>query len=274
LDGYRVIRDGVTLAETTDPFAEVALLGDGLDAFQVHGVFSGVQGDGSDVLELNSAVPRIVGFEPEVVFQGDEVRAEIRGENLLLMQDDVYVDLGEGVESLETVVRDVNTAVMHLKVSADAGAGFRSIALQSGDIEVVSDGVLEVLSGEERPQIVSVVPDLGRQASVLEVELRCSEELAPLQSVDFGAGVWVQEWSQPSSDRVLVKGWIDLDAPLGERVIRLDDGQRVWTGVVFDVLDRSPPPVGCGHVSRVFARASWGLWLAGLGLISFRRRNG
>ena len=124
--------DGFLLT-TTELEAEVDLLGGDDDRFYVTAVYDAGEGDASAELVLNSAVPRILEIDPQLVFQGDQIRAELHSENLLFVQDDVQLNFGQGIEVSQVDVRDVDTLIVRLEVAPDAVPGSRLVSVQSGE---------------------------------------------------------------------------------------------------------------------------------------------
>jgi hypothetical protein len=269
IEAYRLYRSEDLLAETSDTQTEVALLGGGADRFVVRAVFTQGEGDPSEELVLNTAVPSAVSLEPGVVFQGDRVRSVLTGANLVFVQDELDLDFGEGVEVVQVDVRDVDHAVVQIQVQDNASPGFRDLEVESGPNAVLLLDSLEVLDGADRPRVTEISPPLGRQGSNLSLEIWTSESIGPVQSVDLGEGVIVQSITQPQANCIRVQGWIDLKALLGERMVQVDDGQRIWTGERFKVLDQAPPPVGCTSASPNNTGA--GFW--GLCLFAFLKRT-
>jgi hypothetical protein len=268
VEGYRLYRGADLLVETEDLTAEVSLLGGGEDRFFVRAVYDQGEGDSSEELVLNSAVPTALSLNPDHVFQGDRVRSLLSGENLVFVQGELAVDFGEGVSVTDIDVRDVDSAVLEIRVDEDMPPGVYDLLVESGPNSVLLTGAMEVLDGEERPRVEELIPSLARQGANLLLEIRTSMPIGPVLSVDLGEGVYVKTIAQPEPNCLRVIAWIDLKAPLGERMVQVDDGQRVWTGQRFEVLDQAPPPVGCGTLGNKSSR-----WLLiPVGILVFRRR--
>jgi len=274
IESYRLYRDEELVVATSDTQAEVPLLGGDLDRFVVRAVFAQGEGDPSEELVLNSAVPSAVSLDPGRVFQGDRIRSLLTGVNLVFVQNELDLDFGEGVEVVQIEVRDVDHALVQLQVLDNANPGFRDVLIESGPNAVLLPDSLEVLDGAERPRVVEISPPLGRQGTTLSLEIWTSEPIGAVQSVGLGEGVIVQSITQPQANCIRVQGWIELNAPLGERMVLVDDGQRIWTGERFKVLDQAPPPVGCSSTSPMRSGAGfWGLCLFAF-LKGIRRQNG
>ena len=217
-------------------------------------------GDPSGELLLDSAVPEVLEVDPQFVFQGDQIRAVVRGANLLFLQDDVDVALGQGIEVAAVDVRDVDTLIVRLDVAPDAVPGPRLVSVSSGELGASLSSALQVIDGKERPTVSRLEPPLGRQGSQLELEIYTSKALDEVYQVDLGEGILVQEVLQLEDSCIQVKGWIDENAPLGERMVTVDDGERIWSGEAFKVLDRSPAPVGCSTQGSSGA-SGWVAWV-------------
>ena len=268
--GYRLYQDGELAIETSDLESEVNLLGQGQDRFAVAAVFEAGEGEKSLELVLDTAVPKVVDFLPELVYQGDQIRGEVSAENLLFAQDDVEIVLGQGIVVTQIDVRDVDSLIVRIEVDSAALPGFRTADVESADFEVSLAEAVQVIDGMERPKITSLSPPVGRQGSRLELEIYTSTPIGEVYSVDIGEGVIVQEIHQPERNCIRVVGWIDENAPLGERMLTVDDGARIWTGQAFKVLDKSPAPVGCSATEKT---AAWPLWAWAVLFLKRRRRR-
>jgi MYXO-CTERM domain-containing protein len=227
------------------------------------------EGDPTPEIVLDTAVPSALELDPSTVFQGDRIRSLLYAENLLFVQGELSMDLGEGLEVTEVEVRDVNTALLHIQVQETASPGFRDLLVVSGPTSVVLADALEVVDGADRRRVVSVEPAVGRQGTMLELEIWTSEAISEVGSVDLGDGIVVLSIVQPEPRCLRVTGWIDLKAPLGERMVLVDDGSRIWSGERFKVLDQAPPTVTCSSASN----QSGGLFLVLLGLVGLLRRK-
>ena len=258
---YRLYRGEELLADTSLLDAEVPLLGEGFDRFRVRAVFDVGEGDPSNELVLETAVPAALGLTPGTLFQGDHIRSVLTAENLVFVQGEVSLDLGEGLELTQVDVRDVDRAVLRIQVDDDAEPGFRDVLVESGPNSILLEQGLVVVDGADRPRIERIEPPVGRQGLNLELEIWTSEPVSGVESVDLGEGIVIQEITQPAANCVRVTGWIDLKAPLGDRMVQLDDGSRVWTGQRFKVLDQAPPPVGCQESPE---RTGWAVVLFAL----------
>jgi hypothetical protein len=149
--------------------------------------------------------------------------------------------------------------------------GPRSVYAYSGASNALLTEAFTVLSGDELPTIVEIVPNGLRQGQSDIVEFRLSSPLEASPLVDLGPGVLVEsvDWSAPDLIRVTVS--VDINAPLGERVAVLDDGVRAITGVNFDVRDQIVEPVGCYSAKPHRTSGVWWLMALSLGALIGRR---
>jgi len=272
--GYRVYRGEDLVVETEFTASDVPLLGEGRDLFSVRAVYEVGEGDATDVLVLDTAVPTVLSLTPHAAYQGDIIRTIMQSENMLLVDGDVSVTFGEGVSVNTVEVRDVDTAVIRIEVDGAAEPGFRTMEVESGGLSVVLEDALTIVDGELRPKVERVEPAVGRQGLNIELEIWTSEPIETVESVDLGEGVYVQAVEHLQARCLRVTGWVDLKAPLGERMVLVDDGSRIWTGQSFKVLDQAPPTVGCAASrshSRSSGRSSWYLLLPLL-FVGLRRR--
>ena len=171
VEAYWIYQADEFLMETTDLEADVGLIGGGEDRFFVTAIYEAGEGDPSGELLLDSAVPEVLEVDPQFVFQGDQIRAVVRGANLLFLQDDVDVALGQGIEVAAVDVRDVDTLIVRLDVAPDAVPGPRLVSVSSGELGASLSSALQVIDGKERPTVSRLEPPLGRQGSQLELEI-------------------------------------------------------------------------------------------------------
>ncbi len=264
IEGYVVYRGGEELLRSTQPSATVPVEGGG-ESFAVSTLYDVGESEPCEALEVDVSRPRLLSVEPDRAWQGDTLHLELTGEHLLLVQGEVELDLGAGVEILETEVVDVDRALVQLHVSDDAALGERSIFLRTGDVELDDGAVFEVLDGGGRPRLEALSPDRLRQGETGTLVLTTSTDLEGEQlSVDLGEGVVVESVSSTGPRVVEIQVVVDPLAPLGEREVVLDDGVRLYEGQAFRVRDALVKQSTCSH-------ASLGPWVLGLLMLLLRR---
>jgi hypothetical protein len=264
IEGYRVYREDVLEVETADAFAEVAVLGEGLDVFSVSALYAAGEGDRTGSLSLDGAGIALVGVEPMSVFQGETVRLQIQGRNLFFVQGDVDLDLGPGLEIQELEVFNVDRVQATVWVAEDAPTGLADVRVRSGDLDGLIPAGLLVLGGAQRPALVRVNPGLVRQGSEVELEIAATAAFEALPAVDLGEGVYVETVVSTGQSRIRTRVIVAFDAPLGEHDVRLDDGIRVFRGVTLRIADQATPSGRCHQGSPATPMALWfvlaGLW--------------
>jgi MYXO-CTERM domain-containing protein len=206
---------------------------------------------------------------PDEAWPEDSVRLLLTGTYLVLVDGEVSVDLGAGVEVVGVEVRDVDTAWIDLYVDPSAAAGPRTLTLQSGPVTLEVPDAFDVLDGGGRPRLDAVDPEFVRQGVETELVFTIVGGLEGLPTVDLGEGVIVESvWVEGDTVHVLCA--VANDAALGERVPTIDDGVRVLDGVRFEVKDGVAPAADvCGPPA---APSGW-LGLGGLVLLVRRRRE-
>lgn len=236
--GYAVLREDEVVVETPSTTARVPLV-DGRPRFRVQARFDTplgeLEGDASAAVAIDAAVPVLSPPSPASAWAGDRMRVEVFGENLLLAQDQVGMDLGEGVAVTALSVRDVTTLVAEITVDLDAATGERDLRLTTPTETLTLPGAFRVLAAADRPRVVSMRPDhLSRgERGVLSLETTgglASEEPA----VWLGPGVVIEDLVV-TGDQVAVRVAVADDAPLGLRPVEVDDGVRVLSGTDFEV---------------------------------------
>ncbi|MCP4807466.1 MAG: hypothetical protein GY913_17960 [Proteobacteria bacterium] len=248
IEGYVVERLGETVAEVEDSEATVEVLGDGEDEFAVRALFDVGLGDASDPVELDVVRPQLISVEPDSGYQSDTLTVRLEGEYLLLVEDDVDVGLGEGVDVLEVFVVDVDRLELTVAVDEDAAEGFRDLLVRTGDVVLPLEDAFEVVNGAGRPALVSVRPDAVRQGDVTTLVITSSTEIdAEEVLLDLGDGIVIEE-IRVEDDCVEADIVVEPTAPLGTRPITVDDGERVFEGVELRVRDALPVTEGtCSH---------------------------
>jgi hypothetical protein len=264
VEGYRVYRGEVLEVETGDTSVEVAVLGEGLDVFSVSALYAAGEGDRTGEVSLDGAGIALVGVDPMSVFQGETVRLQIQGRNLLFVQGDVDLDLGEGLEIQELEVFNVDRVQATVWVEEEAPTGLLDVRIRSGSLVGLIPAGLLVLDGAQRPALVRVSPTLVRQGSEVELEIEATAAFEATPAVDLGEGVYVETVVSTGMSRIRTRVIVAFDAPLGEHDLRLDDGIRVFRGVTLRIADQAAPTRRCHQGPPATPMALWfvlaGLW--------------
>jgi hypothetical protein len=252
--GYRVWTDEALVAETAatewtlaltsrDPVVEVSAL------FETP--FGPWEGDRSEPLALDVAVPTLTAVTPEEAFQGDRLRVVIEGRDLLLVQGEAEVEGGSGVVVEAIDVEDVNRASVTIRVEPGAQPGARDLVLHTGDLTIVDPNGFTVLDGADRPAIVEIEPGSLLQGAHADVTLTLSDQPAnEAVDVDFGEGVIVESVVADGL-RITATVAVALHAPVGARAVVVDDGTRFVDGVELRIAKPSAPATRvCGSVPR------------------------
>ena len=274
---YRVYRESVVVQQTPERRARVPLT-DGTQAFAVASLFDtpvgAREGELSEPVLVTAVLPTLSGVWPQEGWPGDRLRLEIEAENFLFAQDDVSVDLGEGVSVIDVDVRSVDRLVAGIELNRDAKPGPRTLSVTSGRRARSVEQAFFVQSAGQRPRLVSAQPGSLSRGQQGPVRLQLSEAPATDQvAVYLGPGVVVEAVGVEGSE-VEVLATVPLDSPLGATAIEIDDGERIWTGASFEVRAR-PPRVGqtCSLSAGAGSSTLWTLGLAGLLLRRRRRAN-
>ncbi len=270
LESYRVYRQDALLVEATTPTVSVDLVGEGEDTFVVSAAYDVGESDPSDPITLDSHVPKVSELVPDEAYQGDHIRVEIIGVNLLFVQGDLVVDLGGGLEVEEIDVVDVNLARLLVAVSKNASPGMRAVDVISGDVVVSLDDAFEVVDGAELPHLESVEPTFVTQGTEAELLIQASAPFADLPQVTLGEGVVVSQVAWVADGQLRLQLAIEPDAPLGEHDLEVDDGERIYGGLTVQVRDDPPATTSCS--THPGSLGSWGAWVVVLAG-TLRRRD-
>jgi hypothetical protein len=269
--GYRVYRDDRLELELAETRAEVELV-TGEQEFAVSALYEVGESAVSEPVVVEAAVPRLVELEPAHGYQGDTLRLRLEGEYLLLVQDDLLVELGEGVQVTEYDVRDVDLAFVTVSVAASAEAGLRELVVTSGEYELAVPEAFELLPGADRPKLTGLEPDAVRQGDEVELSISVSQALADLPTVWLGESILVESVTMDQPDSITVSIVVPYDTPLGLHALEVDDGVRIFSGPKLQVRDYIAPVSPDGKCSSVPGTSGLAALLAGLAALLVRRR--
>jgi hypothetical protein len=213
---------------------------------------------------VQAAVPSIDALEPSQGYQGDQLRLQLGGEYLLLSQDDLEVELGEGIQIESYDVRDVDLAFLTVRVDAAAPGGMRDLSLWSGALELEVLDAFEVLEGDDRPKLTDIVPTTVRQGDELQLLITASDPFADVPSVWLGGHIVVEAVTLEDDSSVLVDIVVPYDTPLGMQEIEVDDGTRIFSGPTLLVRDYIAPVTPDRRCGTAPGRAGLLPLLAGL----------
>ncbi len=234
--GYAVYRDGTFILEEQDTEAEVPLVS-GIQEFTVSGIFDVGEGDQSQALELEGAVPVVEALQPSEGYQSDTLRLMLTGEYLLLVQNEAYVDLGDGIRVLEMDVRDVDMAYIKISIAGDAEPGSRKLTLVTFGLELEVDDAFTVLDGDSRPSLLSLQPESMYQGEAGTLTITASEPFEDTPEVRIGSEIVIEDVRLVTDTQLQVDIAIPYTTGLGEHGIEVDDGTRIFTGLKLKVLD-------------------------------------
>ena len=162
-------------------------------------------------------------------------------------------------------VLDVDRCTMEIEIAETAPVGDRVLRLSTNGVEVADASIL-VMDGQDRPALVDIEPDRMTQGESALLRIRSSVPLADVPLVDLGEGIVVEKVTLSDDTTVLVDVVAGYQT-VGWRSVELDDGQRVLSGVEFEVEPWAPPVETCGHVPAS------GAVLVLVGLAVSRRRS-
>ena len=249
---YVLYRDGVAVAEAEASPGQAPLNGP-VDSFQIAASYStpiGEQeGDWSETLTLDVAVPEVDPLSPDHGWQGDLLRVSLSGENLFLSADSSTLDLGENITLVNVELENVNSAAFTFELGTDATTGWRDAELISGDLSLTLPAAFEVLDGGDRPALTSISPDTIRQGEQGVLVIEANQDLASSEPViDLGDGIVLADITV-SGALITVAVTVAPDAPLGARQITVDDGVRILEGpslLVRNQRTATSSVCGCG----------------------------
>lgn len=273
---YRVYRDDALISEVDAPPAEVAAAGP-VDRFEVAAIYDTAQGllegERSDPVEVSTAVPTLDALDPPEAWQGDLLRVELTGTNLLLdgaAADPPALQLGDGIAVVGVEVVHVDRAAFTLEIAADAAVGPRDAVLSTGGLDLLLEDAFTVLDGADRPALLAAEPGGATQGQELTVVLTTNTTLSEGVHVSLGEGVVVQA-TRVSGAQVELDVAVANDAAVGSVDVVLDDGTRVMVlADGFRVYARARSGQGCAAAP---GGALVGALAAAAALLAGRRRR-
>lgn len=259
--------DGASL-QTQHTTAVLPVQADGTHSFTVTASYEAGLGNVSEVLDLDLEVPVLQELRPDQAWQGDRVRLHLSGQSLYLLQGDTELDLGQGIELEELAITDINHAQLVVSVDEDAPVGVRDLVIDSAQGVFTFPEAFEVDDGAQRPHVVSVSPSYLTQGEAGRLTISASRPFASLPEVDPGEGIVVTSAVSGEGEIASFDILVDAETPPGERILVLDDGERLWAAP-FEVSNWTvPADRRCGHTGG----SGW-LWLLTLLPVVARRRG-
>lgn len=244
--GYEVRREGVIgpVAEVAVPEATVPL-GTGPQQFRVTAVYEAGLGDPSEVLELAVEVP-VLALEPAVVYQGEDLHLRVEGMSLYLLQDQVSLDLGPGVEVTGIDVRDAHALVAHLTVAPEADVGLSDVTLGSTAGTFVFGDRFEIRDGADAPRIRRIAPASMVQGDEVEIALDATVPFAAVPVIGTDEDLLVTSAATVDGTTARFSLAVSGRARIGLHSLSVDDGERLYTIdlQVEEYVARVEP--GCG----------------------------
>lgn len=267
--GYRVYSDGALVTSSQEASAETPLTSDA-PQISVSALYAEGEGDRSDAITLSAYIPVVTAIDPSSAWQGETLRLDLRGTTLLLVDDDVELDLGDDIDVDDVEVVDADHAVFTVCVDAAATLGERDGELRTNGSTLPLPVRFDVLDGDDRPRLLSVRPETITQGETTDLEIRANTSLADTPDLDLGEGVIVESTSF-DGDLVTARVAVAWDAPVGERAIQVDDGDRLLSGVNLRVRNAATTPQR--SCSQGGGRPGSGLLVIVLGALLSRRRR-
>lgn len=277
LVSYRIERaDGLTMdASASDPDEDgwidtmVPVTGAD-DRFTVRGVFDidGTvwEGDASEEVTVDAAVPALLSLSPDGAYAGDVLRLTLTGRYLTFVQDEVALDLGEGVTVESIDVRDVDVARATLLVDRTATPGPRTLTLTTPVTTITAEDGFTISAAADRPHLLAAEPDHIRQGESGTLTLTWQGELGDDLSVDLGEGVVINDVAKQDGT-IVVDYTVAYTAPIGDHAIEVDDGTRLVDGASVEVKDVLRTVQSCG----LGLSPSW--FAVGAAVAGLRRRR-
>jgi hypothetical protein len=266
--GYNVYRGEQKWMEVAQPQADVPLQGQE-DSFRVRAVYAEGEGDPTEPFTVDAVVPRIRSLSPTAGWPGERLHLRLSGEYLFLVDGQVEVTFERGMTVDSVAVQDVDSAVIEVELAESLAPGPDRLVLQS-PVGTFSSDLFVVQDEGDRPRIATISPAKVTQGERVTLGLQLVGTPVAEPTVNLGEGIVVEavRWEEEWVELTVV---VSPSAPLGSRVVELDDGQRVYTGVELEVRDQKLLPQGnCSSIEA----SPWMVLLGGLALLRRGRREG
>ena len=229
-----------------------------------------IRGDDAASIDISVALPLSAPLQPSHGYQGDTLRLDVTGVNLLMSQDAVALTLGGGVSVTSLEVVDADRAIATVEIAADAAIQVSDAHILAGSSAIPIPDGFEIRDGTQRPQLVEISPRSIKQGSQATITLESNAPLHDTPVVDLGDGV-VALSTEVDGHTLLIDVATTADAPIGDRMVTVDDGLRILDGVTLEVRDARPPP---GRVCATSQGQPTHLWAPILAaLLGLRRRK-
>jgi hypothetical protein len=161
---------------------------------------------GSDLVAI---VEPTISLEPKEGCQGKELEVVITGKELT---GATKVSFGNGID-VDFVVNSDIEITANIAIAADAAPELRDVSVVTPvGTKELSDSFMVRIA----PTVTSISPDKGRRSEMLEVVIN-GTNLGAATSVNFGAGVMVDEFTVSSDTEIVAKITIADDTPAGNR---------------------------------------------------------
>ena len=268
---YSVYQGGVLIADTlTAESAELAVLADTVPEFVVTAQYDWGEGDASDPLWVELEVPELTIVTPSEIYIGSSTYVDIHGSSLYLTQQGALFEAVTGVVVEQIEVIDVNHMRVLLAVAEETAVGQSDITVWGEYGPIVYQDALGLLPASDAPSVVGVSPASVLQGEEVVFVLTTNAPLGPKVGFTLAEGITLIESSVVTENEVQLQIAIDPVAGVGEYVLVMDDGVRLWPFVI-EVREKIYTQSGGCAVLPFGHSWSW-LLVFGFGFMWRRRR--
>lgn len=205
--------------------------------FAVSANYDWGEGDLSESLAVDLEVPIITMVSPSEIYVGSSTYVDIYGESLYLTQQSALVESISGVNVDQIQVIDVNHIRVLVSIDEETAVGACGLTVWGEYGATIHEGALTLLSASEAPSIVSVSPSSIRQGEDTVIILTTNASLGSKVVFTLPEGLSVEGSSVTSAQRVELTVSVGAVAAVGEYLLVMDDGQRLWPFTI-EVLEK------------------------------------
>jgi hypothetical protein len=205
--------------------------------FAVSANYDWGEGDLSETLAVDLEIPVVTMVVPSEIYVGSSTYVDIYGESLYLTQSSALVEFVPGVNVDQIQVIDVNHIRVLVSIDEDTTVGTCGLTVWGEYGATIREAALTLLPESEAPSIVSVTPSSIRQGEDTVILLTTNASLGSKVVFTLPEGLLLEDSSVTSTQSVELTISVGAVAAVGEYLLVMDDGERLWPFTI-EVLEK------------------------------------